>query len=261
MLRKIWLGVLVLALTAALALLAASFSVAFAADEPARLPLPAHLVAPAHLTAPAHGPMNVLFVVTDSANVMDIAGAWEVFQDTTVPTRGTSLDDQVPFRLFVVSDTKAPVHLTGGMTIVPNYTFADAPAASLIVVGAQSGAPGLAGFLRERHASGDTILSVCTGAFKLGAAGLLDGKPATTHHDYLGAFHKKFPQVTLMPGNRYIQSDATIFTAGGLTSGIDLALHIVALYFGPDAAARTANYMEYSGTGWKSPKGASPVAD
>ena len=216
---------------------------------------------PASLVAPAHGPIPVAFVVTANANVMDIAGAWEVFQDTMVPDRGMSMDDQMAFRLFVVSDRKTPVKLTGGMTLVPDYTFDDAPPASVIVVGAQSGSDKLAQFLRTRHAQGDVIVSVCTGAFKLALAGLLDGKQATTHHDYISDFHSKYPNVQLMPGNRYIQSDATVFTAGGLTSGIDLALHIVELYIGPDAAARTANYMEYTGTGWKSPKGGSPIAE
>lgn len=217
--------------------------------------------AAAKLVAPAHGQIPVAFVVTDGANVMDIAGAWEVFQDAHVPSRGSSMDDQMAFRLFVVSEKKAPVRLTGGMTIVPDYTFDDAPAASVIVVGAQKGSDQLAGFLRTRHANGDVIVSVCTGAFKLALAGLLDGKQATTHHDYMDDFRKQYPNVTLMPGNRYIQSDATIFTAGGLTSGIDLALHIVDLYFGADVAAKTANYMEYTSTGWKSPEGASPTAD
>jgi transcriptional regulator GlxA family with amidase domain len=59
-----------------------------------------------------------------------------------------------------------------------------------------------------------------------------------------------FPKVSLERGVRYVQSDAVIFTAGGLTSGIDLALHVVELYFGREAAARTARYMEYEGKGW-----------
>lgn len=253
MLRKIWLTVTISALFAALAVLAARVSVAVAAEAPAG--------APSHLIAPAHGTITVLFVVTHEANVIDIAGAWEVFQETMVPSRGTSMDDQMPFRPAIVSDSMNPVELTGGMKVIPTYTFADAPPASVIVVGAQMGAPGILEFLRARHSKGETIMSVCTGAFILGGAGLLDGKRATTHHDFMDDFRKAYPRVTLMPGNRYVQSDATIFTAGGLTSGIDLALHIVDLYFGPDVAAKTANHLEYPGTGWKSPKGASPVSD
>jgi transcriptional regulator GlxA family with amidase domain len=94
-------------------------------------------------------------------------------------------------------------------------------------------------------------MSVCTGAFKLGAAGLLEGKKATTHHDFYDQFQKRFPKVSLERGLRYVQSDDVVFTAGGLTSGIDLALHIVELYFGRDVAEKTALYMEYQNRAWE----------
>jgi transcriptional regulator GlxA family with amidase domain len=250
LLRRIWLAVTLSALFAALAVIAARVSVAVAA-EPQPLA--------AHLTPPAHGPITVEFVVSDMTDVMDVAGAWEVFEDTVVPSRGPGS----AFRLFIVAPSKAPVRMgmDPGLNVLPTYTFDDAPPADLIVIPAQAGGGKLTQFLRARHANGEAIMSICTGAFQLAATGLLDGKPATTHHDYMREFSKQFPRVTLMPGNRYIQADATIFTAGGLTSGIDLALHIVDLYFGPDIAAKTANYMEYSGQGWKAPHGASPVSD
>jgi transcriptional regulator GlxA family with amidase domain len=246
MLRRIWLTITLSALFAALAVVAARVSVAVAAEAPAT----------AHLTAPAHGPITVEFVVSDMADVMDVAGAWEVFEDTVVASHPA-------FRLFIVAPGKAPVRMgmDPGLNVIPEYTFDDAPPAELIVVPAQAGGAKLTQFLRARHADGEAIMSICTGAFQLAETGLLDGKPATTHHDYMTAFSKQFPRVMLMPGNRYVQSDARIFTAGGLTSGIDLALHIVDLYFGRDVAAKTANYLEYSGQGWKAPQGASPVSD
>jgi transcriptional regulator GlxA family with amidase domain len=93
-------------------------------------------------------------------------------------------------------------------------------------------------------------MSVCTGAFQLGKAGLLDGKKATTHHEFFDKFQKEFPNVTLLRGHRFVQSDDVLYTAGVLTSGIDLALHIVEKFYGRDAAQKTANYMEYQGKGW-----------
>jgi len=159
----------------------------------------------------------------------------------------------------MVSDRKTGVELTGGMVAVPHYTFEDAPQPDIIVIGAQRGAAPLAPWLRTQYAQGRLVLSICTGAFKLGDAGLLDGKRATTHHEFQKSFAEKFPKVTLVPGNRFVRSDAQIFTAGGLTSGVDLALHIIALYYGDQAAARTANYMEYTGQGWQHPEGASPL--
>jgi transcriptional regulator GlxA family with amidase domain len=97
----------------------------------------------------------------------------------------------------------------------------------------------------------DVIMSVCTGAFRLAGAGLLDGKPATTHHGYSDELAKDFPKIDVRRGVRFVRSDSRIFTAGGLTSGIDLALHVVDLYFGEPVAQATADWMEYRSAEWK----------
>jgi transcriptional regulator GlxA family with amidase domain len=109
----------------------------------------------------------------------------------------------------------------------------------------------LCAVLRQVASRADVVMSVCTGAFKLGGAGLLDGKEATTHHDYDEEFAATYPRAKLVRAKRFVQSDAVVATAGGLTSGIDLALHAVERYFGRNVAQRTADYMEYEGTGWK----------
>lgn len=88
-------------------------------------------------------------------------------------------------------------------------------------------------------------MSVCTGAFVVAQAGLFDGLKATTHHSFYEIFAKQYPQVTLVRGVRYVE-DGKILSAGGLTSGIDLALHVVAKYFGEPAADATANWMEFT---------------
>jgi transcriptional regulator GlxA family with amidase domain len=197
------------------------------------------------LTPPSNGPITVAFVLTDGATMIDFAGPWEVFQDAGGP------DGVDHFHLFTVGASKNPVHTSGGMTVVPDYTFDESPSARIVVVPAQRGAPELADWLRRRDKETDVLMSVCTGAFQLGKAGLLDGKQATTHHNFYDQFQKSFPKATLVKGRRYVQSDEVIYTAGGLTSGIDLALHIVDQYFGRDVAQKTADYMEYQGMGWK----------
>jgi transcriptional regulator GlxA family with amidase domain len=181
---------------------------------------------------------KVAFVVSEGANVIDMAGAWEVFQDVMV-------NGQMPFELFTVSETTETVAMTGGLRVVPNYTFSTAPHPDIVVVGAQKGTPALAEWLRARASDSRVVMSVCTGAFKLADAGLLEGKKATTHHDFWDAFAKKFPRVQLERGRRFVQSSDVIYTAGGLTSGIDLALHIVEKFYGRETADRTAAYMEY----------------
>jgi transcriptional regulator GlxA family with amidase domain len=201
------------------------------------------------LKPPADNQVRVAFVLTDSATMIDFAGPWEVFQDVMFDRDGEHV---MPFRLYTVSDTKEPIQATGGMKIVPDYTFDDAPQPHVVVVPAQRGSSEkMLAWLRTQSGKADVLMSVCTGAFKLGLAGVLDGKTATTHHDFYDQFAGRFPKVKLVKSTRFVYAGGNIYTAGGLTSGIDLALHIVERYYGRNIAERTAYYMEYESTGWK----------
>lgn len=202
------------------------------------------------LEAPADRKINVAFVIAKGANVIDLAGAWEVFQDVHVPGRGSTMDEIMPFRLYTVAADKKPVTATGGLRIVPNYTFDNAPEPDLISVGAQRGSKATWAWLAATAPATDVTMSVCTGAYQLGRAGLLDGLAATTHHDFYDDFEKSFPEVRVERGRRFVENEK-ISTAGGLTSGIDLALRTVERYFGRDVAQATADYMEYQSTGWQ----------
>ena len=207
----------------------------------------------------SNGMIRVAVVVSGGANLMDMAGPWEVFQDTSL--KDDHGKEVAPYELYTVAPGKALLHTAGsnhpGLTITPDYDFDDAPTPDIVVVGAQAGGPGLSAWLQKMHAQRKVVVSVCTGAFQLGKAGLLDGKSATTHHWFFGNFQREFPQVKLVEQVRYVQADPITFTAGGLTSGVDLALHMVADRFGQDVAQQTADYMEYMGTGWKTNKGIS----
>jgi putative intracellular protease/amidase len=204
------------------------------------------------LVPPAQGKMKVAFIVTEGAVMIDFAGPWEVFQDVMVPSRGEKMEDQHVFELYTVSDNKNPILVSGGMQVVPDYTFDDAPEPMVIVIPAQTGdSPKMLAWIRKISSRGNVVMSVCTGAFKLAETGLLKGKPATTHHGAYASFQHQFPDIQVERDKRWVQSSPTIFTAGGLSSGIDLALHVVELYFGRDIAGSTAAMMEYEGQGWK----------
>lgn len=242
-------------------LLLAALTLAPGAHAVATTPTTAASTTPAPTTqAPlGNGMIKVAVVISDGANLMDIAGPWEVFQDTSL--KDGQGREVAPYKLYTVAPGKTPLHTAGsnhpGMTITPDYDFADAPTPNIVVVGAQSGGPGLDAWLRKIHAQHKVVMSVCTGAFHLAEAGLLDGKSATTHHWFFGNFQREFPKVKLVEQVRYVQADPITFTAGGLTSGVDLALHMVADRFGQDVAQQTADYMEYMGTGWKTNQGIS----
>lgn len=201
------------------------------------------------LTPPAKGKIPVAFAISEGATVIDFAGPWEVFQDVMIASRGTDHDEQMPFQLFTVAEKIETITGSGGLKLVPDYTLDSAPPPKVVVVPAQRGSQALHAWLRKVVASTDVLMSVCTGAFQLGRAGLLKGKSATTHHDFFDQFARAFPDVTLKRGLRFVEEEK-ISTAGGLSSGIDLALRVVERYFGRDVAQTTATYMEYQSKGW-----------
>ena len=201
------------------------------------------------LTPPAKGKIPVAVAISEGVTVIDFAGPWEVFQDVHVSSRGRDMEEQMPFQLFTVSDKTEPVVGSGGLKLVPDYTFETAPPPKVVVVPAQRGSEALHAWLRKMSSSTDVIMSVCTGAFQLGKAGLLAGKSATTHHQFLDRFAKTFPDVNVKRGLRFVEEEK-ISTSGGLSSGIDLALRVVERYFGREVAQTTATYMEYQSKGW-----------
>jgi putative intracellular protease/amidase/YHS domain-containing protein len=200
------------------------------------------------LKPPVQGSIPVAFLISEGAQVIDFTGPWEVFQDVMVPGRTDH-----PFRLYTVSESTSPIHTSGGMKIVPDYTFENAPAPKVIVIPAQSRpSEATLEWIRKSTKSADVTMSVCTGAFVLARTGLLSGKAATTYHGAFVPFASQFPDVRLQRGARFVE-DGNLATAGGLSSGIDLALRVVERYFGREVAQNTAYDMEYQGQGWMNP--------
>jgi transcriptional regulator GlxA family with amidase domain len=199
---------------------------------------------------PPPGEIPVAFLLSEGATVIDFTGPWEVFQDAS-PGGGRG------FRLYTVAETREPIHTSGGMTIVPEFAFEDAPTPRVIVIPAQRTRSDAArAWIRSAATNADVVMSVCTGAFLLASTGLLDGQSATTHHEYYADFAQRFPRVRLQEGRRFVENGKMV-TAGGLTSGIDLALRVVERYYGHAVAEQTAFYMEYQGGGWRDASGAS----
>ncbi|MGZ6125223.1 MAG: DJ-1/PfpI family protein [Myxococcales bacterium] len=189
------------------------------------------------------------FLISEGAVIIDFCGPWEVFQDVVVPGR-----QEAPFRLYTVSQKRDPIRASGGMQIVPDYDFATAPPPKVVVIPAQQDrTPPALDWIRATSKQADLTMSVCTGAFLLAGSGLLKGKAATTHHGSYTTFAMKFPDVRLRRGARFVEQD-NVASAGGLSSGIDLALRVVERYYGREVAVRTAYQMEYQGQGWLNPE-------
>ena len=201
------------------------------------------------LKPPSEGTINVAVLLSNGATIIDFCGPWEVFQDVAVPNMNDP-NHRMPFRLYTVAKDREIIRCSGGLQVLPDFTFADAPQPHVVVIPAQSGSgEPMYEWLRKVHTKNDLTMSVCTGAFHLASAGLLKDLTATTHHDFYDRFEKRFPDVKLQRGLRFVEN-GNLASAGGLTSGIDLALRVVERYFGRDVAQQTAEYMEYQGKGW-----------
>lgn len=155
-------------------------------------------------------------------------------------------DDGSPlYRVRVCTLDGGPVRTSAGYSVLPEHDAAILRTAATVIVPGSYGGPAMeTGTLEPALAAALTgldarMVSICTGAFVLAAAGLLDGRPATTHWMHTGAFRALFPAVHLDPDVLYVD-DGDVLTSAGNAAGIDLCLHIVRRDHGAAVANRVA---------------------
>ena len=188
---------------------------------------------------------TVAILAFDDMEVLDFAGPYEVFNVAG------ELGEGHPFSVFSVGVTGGPVVGRGGFTVLPTYALADAPVPDLVVVPGGFGARAVAkddrvlDWVRDRAAEVELLLSVCTGALVLASAGLLAGRPATTHHDCFDELAVISPTTRVVRGQRFVRSSDRILTSAGVSAGVDLALHVVELLAGRETRDRTVTEMEW----------------
>ncbi len=192
---------------------------------------------------------NVGILIFENVEVLDFCGPFEVFSVTRLDEEKRR-DEPSPFNVFLVAQTKDPVVTTGGMKVLPDYDLDDCPPLDILVVPGGWGTrkemnnDRLISWIAECSKNLETLTSVCTGAFLLGRAGLLDGKRATTHWGSLDWMQKRFPAIQIERQKHFVE-EGNLITAAGISAGIDMALKVVARYFGEVVARNTAKYMEY----------------
>ena len=194
---------------------------------------------------------NVGILIFDDVEVLDFAGPFEVFSRTRlepgVESRRT--DASAPFTVFTVAATAAPVKATGGLIVMPHYSFADAPLIDLLVVPGGFGTRGLLGntetldWIRKVSGQARLTTSVCSGALLLAKNGLLANKAATTHWGALDLLASIDPTIKLDREGR-VAGDGPI-TSAGVSAGIDMSLSVVERLFGKEVADETAHYIEF----------------
>lgn len=188
-------------------------------------------------------------LIFPDVEVLDFCGPYEVFSVTRLHAERRR-EEPSPFEVLLIAEREGPVTATGGLRVIPDHTFDTCPALDLLVVPGGWGTrkeianEQLLAWIAERGKQVETLASVCTGAMLLGQAGLLDGRRATTHWQSLEWMRKAFPAVAVEDALHVVE-DGHILTSAGISAGIDLALKIVARYFGKEVARATARHMEY----------------
>lgn len=197
-------------------------------------------------------PRNVGILVFDDVEVLDFSGPYEVFNVAAESGRSLPAPVPPPFYVYTVGVTDQPVQARGRFVVAPRYAINNCPQPDLLVVPGGYGTrpilkhDGLISWLAAQSQKVEWLLSVCTGALLLARAGLLANCPATTHHTAFDRLQALSPTTTVVKDKRFVQSSAKIFTSGGISAGIDLALHMVELLAGPALHAAVVEEMEYN---------------
>ncbi|WP_232666191.1 helix-turn-helix domain-containing protein [Pseudonocardia sp. TRM90224] len=151
------------------------------------------------------------------------------------------------YRLTICSERPSPVPVVGGASIVAGGGLDEFSAAETVIVPGVpdvcgSTSPELVGALRAAHERGSRIVSICSGSFALAAAGLLDGRRATTHWRYADLLAARFPAVRVDPRVLFFD-DGDVLTSAGSAAGLDLCVHIVRTDHGPKIANAVARRL------------------
>ena len=180
----------------------------------------------------------------EGAEELDWAGPWEVLAAWAEQWPGDGV------RVFTLAREDGPVTCAKGLRVLPDEIWETAPPLDVLVypggrgTRSQLGDEEVRAWLRGIAGSGTLVTSVCTGSLVLADAGLLDGRPATTHWGSLELLPTLGRNIDVRPEDRFVDS-GDIITAAGVSAGIDMALHLVARLHSPERARDVRRYIQY----------------
>ncbi len=180
---------------------------------------------------------TVGMLLYNGADIMDVTGPWSVFEHAR-------------FNIITAAKTKETVSLGMSMELKPDFTLENMPEVDILVI--PGGGPAemnqdmeIVEWIKKRYENTETLFSVCSGAFFLGLAGLLDENEATTFSSLIPSLSRQFPKSKVLNNVKYTDN-GKIVTSAGLSSGVDAAFHVVSKYYGQGRAQDIANHMEYA---------------
>ena len=189
---------------------------------------------------------NVGILIFNDVEVLDFAGPFEVFSITSYTEC-----NQKPFKVNTVAQTKDIIKTCNGLKIQSNYDFYDAPRFDILIIPGGYGAEEIEirnleviNWIKNNMTNVCIMASVCTGAFLLAEAGLLDGKQATTHWMDIDRLESEYKKVKVQRDVKFVD-ETPIITSGGISAGINMSFYIIKKLLGEEIATATAKRMEY----------------
>ncbi|WP_394522693.1 DJ-1/PfpI family protein [Lacrimispora sp. JR3] len=182
----------------------------------------------------------------NEVEVMDFAGPFEVFSITENTERKGKA-----FEVHTIARKKELISARNGLKIQPDYDFYDAPQFDILIIPGGAGAKEIEihnqetiDWIRRSFTHVEIMASVCTGAFLLAEAGLLDERQVTTHWNDIDRLEEQYPKVKVIRDVKFVDSHP-IITSGGISAGINMSFYIVKKLLGLKTAEITAKTMEY----------------
>jgi transcriptional regulator GlxA family with amidase domain len=191
---------------------------------------------------------SVVILGYPGVQALDMVGPFDVFTGATMNLAARHRSDD-GYDVRIVSEGGRQVATGTGLTLVAQPLPDPHQAIDTVVLpggwglDAARANPGVVDWVKEVSGTARRVVSVCTGAFLAAEAGLLDGCRATTHWAFADQLARQFPSITVDPDPIFVQSSSSVWTAAGVTAGIDLALSLVEEDHGTDVAQTVAKYL------------------
>ena len=188
---------------------------------------------------------KVAILIFDKVEVLDFAGPFEVFS-VSYDDKGNKLYD-----VCLIAEEEGVVKARSDFQVIPNKTIDTKEKFDMVLIPGGFGTRPLMhnetikNWIKAQFNQVELMLSVCTGSLVLATSGLLENQSATTHHGAFDELAKVAPNTEIIKGTKYVDNGKVI-TSGGISAGIEMALHVVAKQHGIEQARKTANYMEYT---------------
>jgi len=188
--------------------------------------------------------LKVGIFLFNEVEVLDFAGPFEVFSLA-------SKDNEKLCKVITIGETGEIISARNGLKVLPQANFKEAPVLDILIIPGGYGAEEIEiknekviDWIREQKNHIKILASVCTGAFLLAEAGILDRKKATTHWMDIERLTREYPKIEVINHSKFVD-EGEIITAGGISAGINMSFHIIQRLFGEDVAKATAKRMEY----------------